>query len=129
MDAAEYVEQASAEHLRGEIYQTSEALTEHVDQLYGVLQSRLERLQEPFHIMRRTIQDYPLISCGVAWALGALTGRTRLHVTPLRMVTGMGRAAYAGAQGMVVSLGVELLEKRVREVLLYKHLKPTDPYR
>lgn len=108
MDAAQYVEPSSAEHLREEIYQTSEALAENLERLQETIQRRFGSLRDPLHV-RSYVERYPFLSCGVALAVGGIAARTRAHRAPIRMAVGAGRGVWSAAQGLVVSASLQAL--------------------
>lgn len=108
MDAAQYVEPSSAEHLREEIYQTSEALADNIERLQESLHTRFGSLRDPFHI-QSYVQRYPVLSCGVAFALGGIAARTRAHEAPIRMAVGAGRGVWSTVRGVLVSASIQAI--------------------
>lgn len=112
MDASERVNPESVENLREEIVHTKESIVQNLDRLQDVVRAEVSSLANPFQIRDR-IQNRPLLACCIALGLGVLVAQARTRRIPTRLVVGVGRGAKVLTRDLLLSRGLQALERLV----------------
>lgn len=112
-EGAEYA--PSAEELRDNIRETTQALRGHVSQLQGYVHERFGSLGNPLHVRER-VANRPLLACAVALGIGVLLGASRRgpRAVPRLAAQGVRRASGVAFAGIGKTLGAEVVSALFR---------------